>query len=512
MAQTETVKGKKEKRTASKSRKNGIGEFFIDKIDGDVMRKFIKAESLDIDTDDMTDEQIGVAIFSHFGETTADENKVQCDNCNGISSDAYKSCPYCGAEGDVEDEVEASSDDEDEEKAETSSDDDTEEETESEDEEEEVEASDAEDEDEEEEEKPAKKKASSKKSKAVAKASSDDDEEEEVKASDEDDEEEVEASEDEEEGEDHSDSDDEDESDDEEEEKVEAASPKKRGRPKGSTKKGGEKQMTTTEHVNGASKKSVAALATTTKGELTVRALDKAVAEVIRLRSDGAENYWHLGHKLAEINKKQLWKLRLDPKTGKKVYSSFEAFVLAELKMSREHAYNAIDVSQKYPDVAEVRALGQTKAALLLKAAPQDRAKLTAKAKAGATKRELAKDVKESRAKHGSPKAGKKAQAGAKGAAARTKNLDTKSEKISIATLEGSKTIKLFKKPESLRGFDPKEAVRATSLKDGPFGFFEMANGVVQYYHIFLKDGALAMKIQTTRIVPSDDSDDDGEE
>lgn len=278
---------------------------------------------------------------------------------------------------------------------------------------------------------------------------------------------------------------------------IEAAEPKKTTNKKTREKK----NMSTEAAVNGTSSKKNAALATTTKGSkalVSATDLDKAVHDVEKLKGSAAESFWELGKKIVEIDEKQLWKLRVTDK-GAPAYKGFDAFVTAELKMSPAHAYNAMECARGYETAAEVRALGHTKAVLVLKAAPEDRPALAEKAKAGASKREIAKGVAESRAKHGSPKKTLKAKAGAKGAAAKAKNHATKTEKVSIANIEGSKTIKLFKRPESLRALDFSALPRAKRIGDVPFGKHELTNGVVQYFSVLEKDGELVLKIETRR-------------
>lgn len=267
---------------------------------------------------------------------------------------------------------------------------------------------------------------------------------------------------------------------------------------KAATKKT-EKKMQTV--VNGtSSKKNSVAITKAAKGVLVSAAdLDNAIADVEKLKGSAAESYWELGKKILEINEKSLWKLRVDSKGAAK-YKGFDAFVNAELKMSPAHAYNAMECAQGYKTGAEVRELGHTKAVMILKAAPEDRPALRDKAKAGATTRALGKDVAASRAKNGSPKKNSlKAKAGAKGAAAKAKVNVAKSEKVSVANIEGSKTIKLFKRPDSLRALDFSTLPRAKRLGDLPFGKHELTNGVVQYFSVLEKDGELVLKIETRR-------------
>lgn len=467
MAQLETEM--KTRKAVKSGRKNMVGGFLVDKVDDDVMRRYISEHELEVDTD-VTAEQLAVALYSHFKETVEENDLVRCDNCEGVSGATETMCPFCGDTGDVEDEeVSASGEEAEEETAEET-----------------------------EEEAPKQEEAVKKKAEET--------EEEETEET-----EETEEAEEAEETEEETTTDTEEASEEEEPEVQAAQVVRRRGRPPGVKNKKAavaapvEKKKMSTAQVNGVSsvKKSVE-LVKTKSSSLSARALDHAVADVKRLKGSSAESYWELANKILEINTKQLWKLRLDD-NGKSRYRSFDAFVHAELNMSPQHAYSAMDIAKGYETAEEIREIGATKALLLLKVAPEDRKKLTAKAKAGATARELKQDVKKSRAEKGSPKGDSpKAKAGAKGAATKAKVNEVKSEKITIASIEGSKTIKLYKKPESLRALDFSTLTRAQNIKDQPFGRYEMANGVVQYFSVINKEGVWCLKIETRREVTED--------
>lgn len=432
-------------KNSSTGRKNGIGGFIIDKIDGEVMMKYIKendlAEVLGGVDDEMSTEQVGVALAMHFKNTLPAKQQVKCDVCCGISDKDADSCPFCGDNGEVVAETKAPEDEEEDEPA----------------------------------------RAKSAPSKEEGEAIDEEDEEEEA---------------------------DDVEEDEEEDGDIEgtaqvAAAPK--GKPEKTAKKKGSKTtMATASTANGAAKKSSKSTALAKKGAvgsaLVARDLDKARDEVIEIKSRGARDYWEMGEKLAEIHKKNLWKLRVNTDTGKNKYNGFDAFVIAELQMSPMSAYRAIEVAEKYTK-EEAYALGTTKASLILQAAPQDRKKLAAAAKKGASKRTIEKGVKESRAKHGSPKKSQQAKAGAKGGTkkATATAARTGSEKISIASIEGQKTIKLHKKPESFKDVVFSKLPRAAKLGDHPVGRFEMGNGVVQYYEVRNGEDGLVLKILTRR-------------
>jgi hypothetical protein len=262
-------------------------------------------------------------------------------------------------------------------------------------------------------------------------------------------------------------------------------------------------ELVHTNGTNGASTKRAAskALAKVPTTSLATRSLDKAVAKVLKIKADGAESYWTLGKEILEINEQGLWKLRIEA-DGKAAYKSFDAFVHHELHMSASYAYSAMDVAREYKTADEVRALGsKTKAMLVLKVPVEDRPKVIENA-ANMSTQQIRDAAKESRAKHGSPKKDKQQAAAGKKGATSPKRESAASDKIAVTSIVGSKTIKLHAKPASMKGIDASAIgalPRAKKLTDQPFGVFEMANGVVQYFSIQQKDGELVLKIETRR-------------
>lgn len=413
---TQTVNGKSKPKSGA-SRTNALGGFIVNKLDDKVMRAYVKARDLEIDTT-LEAEQLGVALAMHLKESASLDDQVRCDNCQAISSAADDSCPFCGDDGDVDGNGESEE----------------------------------------------------------ARAADDDgdahqeDVEPEI--------EEAEAAEDD----------------------VEiAAAPEPPPPAPKAEKKAREKKASPP-----AKSTALAAEPASTVLE-TAQTLDTQVADVKRLVKkvndstvDAAESYWQLGQKLLEINASQSWKLRVDDK-GKRAYKSWDSFVGAELGMSLDQAYRAIEVAKEYDTPTLVREIGQTKAAMLLRAAPEDRPALEKAAREGASVRQLHAGVQESRAKHGAPKQTQQSKAGAKSAATRA-GAKKSGERVSMAMFEGTVTVKLYKKPESLRGLEWPPEKRAKALGDTPFGRHEMANGLVQYVSIIKdKNGELVAKIQTVR-------------
>lgn len=449
MVQTASAREKKKPKAngaGHAGRVNAIGGFYVGKVDEKVMRTFIKSVGAKVEIDgSSTTEQIAVALTLHFREVTKDpDDFAKCDECGGEAPDAYNAVMLenCPFCGIESDPVDAADAGDDDSSVDV------------------VET-------------------------AGASSSNEDD------------------GDGEDGGADAGDSKDEPEVD------AKPAASKKKAKAERPAKES--TAMTTTAHVNGKANGKSTALATTPKAgkgalaKFTDRDLDKAVEEVIRLKTVGAQNYYELGQKILEINEKNLWKLRVD-EDNKARYSGFDAFVHHELKMSSTNAFNMIAWARQYSE-KDVAQMGRTNAALIMKAPPEDRKALTELAKAGASRRTIEKKVTEAKKKRNYEGGSARAKAGAKGAKARAEKIaKTKTvaqDKITIAKIEGLKKIKLYAKPASLKNLDFTQLKRAKALGDEPFGKLELANGVVMYVHIVKeKDGTLSAKFNTQRESP----------
>lgn len=109
----QTASAKTSKATKAGGRVNSIGHFIVDKIDGEVMRDFLKAQKVPDDKVDAEgpDEQVAVALSLFFRETTADDDMLSCDRCKGEAPATIENCPFCGLEGEAVDNGDASSGD-----------------------------------------------------------------------------------------------------------------------------------------------------------------------------------------------------------------------------------------------------------------------------------------------------------------------------------------------------------------------------------------------------------------
>lgn len=222
--------------------------------------------------------------------------------------------------------------------------------------------------------------------------------------------------------------------------------------------------------------------------KLTAKTLDKYVAEVKELYSKAARDYLAVGRALAVIRDKGLFKLRLD-ENGKAMYASWDAFVHHEIGITPDRSYSMMRDAENFTD-DEVHALGPKKMTLIMQAPPQARPKLKEDViKNKISKKKLSEQVKEVRKKAGYTGSTKQAQAGAKGGKAKAKKaaFAATQAKVTVALVEGKKTIKLFAKPATMRNLDLSELKRAKTFLHVPFGIIELANEVCLYVTI-LKD------------------------
>lgn len=442
----QAVRQEKKTTGGGTGRRNALGDFVVAKVDSKVMRDFIRGFGIKLEIDDKSNaEQIALALTLHFRDVEKDKDAFcKCEVCFGEAPDSYNAvlldaCPFCGLESADSDEAKAD----------------------------------------------------------TAEASEDDDPGVEGEDDNEDDDNEIEDDDDDEE-----DADDDGDDDDEEEPEVTAAPVVST---KSAAKPAKETTMTTTaNHTNGkstalATTKGAGAKSAKALSKYTAGDLDKAVAEVIELKTNAAQNVYDLGRKILEINERNLWKLRLD-ENGKARYSGFDAFVHHELKMSSTHAFNMIAWARQYT-ADDIAKMGHTKAAIIMKAPPEDRKALAEKAKSGASKRTIEKEVAKAKKKRNYEGATRQAKAGAKGAKKRSESVAQ--DKITVAKIEGLKTVKLYAKPASLKNLDLDKCKRAKSLTDEPFGRLELVNGVSMYISITKgKDGALIAKVNTQRESP----------
>jgi len=226
---------------------------------------------------------------------------------------------------------------------------------------------------------------------------------------------------------------------------------------------------------------------------LTERELNEGVKKILELKGQVAVSHWHLGRAITILFTAQLWKLR--QRDGKQAYKSWDAFAANELHMTPTNAYQLMDVAKEYSE-EQVRAWGYRKLALVLTAPKEEQPALLGKVAEGATKREIAEEVKKAKAKSGHTRASRNAEGRGGPRASGGRKAE---EKVTVATILGNTKVKLYKKPLKKK-WDPAELVPAKRLADEPFGEEELPNGVVQRFFIVESStGHLELKVQRFR-------------
>lgn len=264
--------------------------------------------------------------------------------------------------------------------------------------------------------------------------------------------------------------------------------------------KKGKKEATMEKAAAGGSKQTGLVLAEGTSiAKHSEKELDQAVKKVFELKVQSAMSMWQLGREIAHIRDEQLWKLR-NGEDGKPKYKTAEAFVTAELNMSVIHAWNLAKVSLEYEEKA-VTKFGPSKLGLVLQAPPEARPAIQAQVESGASKSKIAKAVRTANKGRQTvtdsttgktiknPQASKDAKAA-----------DGGRKTITVANIEGSQTLKMYRK-ETVKGEDKKAWTPAKRVGDVPFCTMELENDIVQEFTLLdAGDGTLKLKIVTKRI------------
>lgn len=228
---------------------------------------------------------------------------------------------------------------------------------------------------------------------------------------------------------------------------------------------------------------------------LTEHDLDAAVARVHKAKGETAAGHWDVGNETRDIYNRKLWQLRLGA-DGKPKYKTWESFVAQELMMSHTNAKILMDVSEAYSR-EKVAALGPYKLGFTLTLPVEDRPRLLAAAEGGATKRQLAEEARRIKKEKGfrrpnreSPIEHESGAKGGKGGAKSQSGTTSKSkgregkreEKITVAQVLGKTTLKMYKKPPSMRNVNVEELSRAKRFADNPFTMNLLANGVQEIF------------------------------
>lgn len=210
--------------------------------------------------------------------------------------------------------------------------------------------------------------------------------------------------------------------------------------------------------------------------------LDDDVKAIIALKQQTAICMWDLGAAIKRNYDREFWKLRRND-TGGPLYRNVKQFWAQELGFSHTYCYSLMEVAKHFKK-ADVKEVGTTKLALILRAPEKKRPSLLKAAKGGASKADIAKKVRE-------------ANANADGGATVTGDDGApRKRRISIAVVPGRKTVKLFAKPKS-KNDDPK---RARKMGDLPFGTVLFDNNTQMTAKLADKNGEWVLIVEFDRV------------
>ena len=221
--------------------------------------------------------------------------------------------------------------------------------------------------------------------------------------------------------------------------------------------------------------------------------LDKLVQEIRELQRGTAAGAWLLAKKVTEVGKSQIWKQRRDD-AGKPAYRTFEQFLEKELDIGRKYGTELLKLYGRFSE-EEFQKVGPTKLRLVLQAPQEQQAEVLEKLKGGAPRKEVTEEVRQARAEKGLKTSQGKTP---------KKNAPTPERKtITVAQIEGRKTIPLYKKPEGRITID--DAQRAKKLADVPFGYLDLTNDVRMWITVLPHPitGELTARVEFKRLEAS---------
>lgn len=208
--------------------------------------------------------------------------------------------------------------------------------------------------------------------------------------------------------------------------------------------------------------------------------LDEDVSQIIELKKQTAICMWELGSAIKKNYDREFWKLRRD-ENGRQVYRNVKQFWAQELGFSHTYCYQLMEIAD-YFKKNDVKEVGTTKLALILRAPEKKRASLLKAAKGGASKSDIAKKVREINASDTTSSA----------SAGEGKE---RKRRISVAVVPGRKTVKLYKK-----GKKGDEEVRATKMGDLPHGTMLFDNNTEMTIKLADKNGEWVAIVEFARI------------
>lgn len=238
------------------------------------------------------------------------------------------------------------------------------------------------------------------------------------------------------------------------------------------------------EKTNGAAKKKASKVLAEEElpkalAKYTAKDLDGQVKEILTVKTNAAVCMWELGGLILKNYKSEMWKLRRNEDNSAR-YRNVNAFWLEELGFSHTYCYQLMDVATNFTK-QDVKQVGTTKLALILRAPEAARKKILDKARSGGTKGEIEAEVKKAqdRERGGDPAP-----------------TPPRHRRLTVITVPGKKTVKLFKAGAG----DDGDHERATKLADLPWGELEFENSTQVSVKIAEKNGELVAILDFMRI------------
>lgn len=195
--------------------------------------------------------------------------------------------------------------------------------------------------------------------------------------------------------------------------------------------------------------------------------LAKVEEEINELTRTGAQNFWEIGGKIAEVYDAKLWEHEASP------YRTFDAWVVKQTPFTLQSAYKIMDVHKAFTK-EDAGKFGWTKLALVARVDKSEQPGLLKAMEDGASRLEIAEQVKEK-------KKGKVKRNNPEKREAATQPRKPREAKITIASLTGKQVVKLYAKETKKDAGSPKRAKR---LADHPWGSLQLENNAVLFFNV----------------------------
>lgn len=218
--------------------------------------------------------------------------------------------------------------------------------------------------------------------------------------------------------------------------------------------------------------------------------LDEATARILDLKQRGSKVFWEMGREIGIVYDNQIWKFRMNGKKG--AYTGFTQYAEKELKISKTSAFSMMDTAKKFSET-QINKFGGTKLSLLLTAPTKDQPEIMQEIEKGASAKQVREKIKQTRKKAKLNKRQTKVKA-PKGKVHRSST-----GRMTVAMVDGKKTLSMFAKPEKKLAEGEKLEKHAMKVNDIPFAIEEMDNGVVRFYTVTLGPKGLKLEIETKR-------------